>query len=632
MRWEKITWLMDAIQYELRSYRILLSQLGSKIFSKLILINIIMSSSSSCKNNLILFALLLMLSLQALPCALGDVTLDAIAPSEAEVCNSSTVYVVWANVTTSPANSIEIDVKIPIDFSYEANSAYYTINPPGLRTQQNPTENGQWLNWTSIASLAVDDALKIEFNLTPLCNAPSGDCITAYAEYDGGSAGPEDSASILVTKGLLTVTKEPKLQNAGEVIWTIYVDNIGTADATNVDVLDVLGDGFNNVNFQNILNATDGTIISDQPYPGFTTIKWASQTVPTGTAKWIANVTADTIGSCGRNHTQKVTVEGRCDTGCVYSNSSDDARVWRTGTYVLNSYEAMLRTNTLLIDSLESLLKNTTLDKDESVIFLDSFDDLAERQQLGLESFEDIVDCYWYDLDEEERVKLTASFEDLLRRQANITSSNEDLIKIAFCKLDPADQTIFRDRFQQRIEYEELLNQSFNTWLDRQEYLNDTDKPVWESFQESLNDLIARQHRLIASLNDLKNFDCQNIYLTITKEADKTSVQAGDPVEFTFTVTNETINEVKNLTINDTLLGVIVFNDTLVGSGPWEYKRTVKLNCSDCSHCVCSVCNFATASGDIVNDSGDLVAHTCVGSQQVCIIVNKPGTGPVHPG
>jgi uncharacterized repeat protein (TIGR01451 family) len=628
---EKIAWLMDAIRYEFHLCRIILIIIGDIIFTKSNLINNMMRPSLSCKKKLIPFALLLMLCLQAIPGALGAVTLHAIAPSEAEVCNS-TKYVVWANNTEPSANNTEIDVKIPVDFSYDANTAYYTINGVGP-TQREPSQSGQWLNWSGMGDLTVDHQLKLEFNLTALCDAPSGDLITAYAIYDDGAAGPQDSGSILVKKGLLKVAKEPKLQDAGKASWTNYIDNIGTDDATNVTVLDVLGDGFNNVSFQNILNATDGSIIPDQPYPGFTTIKWTSQTVPTGTAKWIANVTADTISLCGLNHTERVTVEGRCDTGCVYSNSSDTARVWGPGAYVLNSFETMLRTNTLLLDSLESLLKNTTLDEDGSVIFLDSFDDLAERQQLGLESFEDIVECYWFDLDSAERIKFTASFEDLLRRQANITSSNEDLIKIAFCKLDDANQTRFLNRFQQRIEYEEeLLNQSFKVWLERQEYLNDTDKPVWESFQKSLDDLIGRQHRLIASLNDLKDFDCNQIYLDISKEVNKTSVQAGDTVEFTFTVTNKTANEVKNLTINDTLLGVLVFNDTPVGPGPWQYTRTARLNCSGCTGCFCRVCNFATACGDVVDGSGGLIAHTCVGSQQVCVIVDKPGTTPVYPG
>jgi uncharacterized repeat protein (TIGR01451 family) len=291
----------------------------------------------------------------------------------------------------------------------------------------------------------------------------------------------------------------------------------------------------------------------------------------------------------------------------------------------------MMRGNTMLISSLESLLKNTTLNEDASVMFLDSFDDLADRMQQGLGNFAGLVRCYWKDLSMEERVKFTSSLEDLLRRQARILSSNEDLLKRGFCMLDNEDKHNFSKRFQDRIHYEEfLLNKSFDDWLNSQQYLNDTEKQTWLAFLESYEDLIRRQLNLSASFQDLASFRCDQEYLKLSKTANQTSVNAGDTVEFTFVVNNTNSYDIVNLTLYDMLLGTIDYNATLKAHKNATYTRTLNAKCIDCNDCTCNVCNFATVCGNVVLDPSTRI-HRCVGSNEVCLSVKQPG-GPVHPG
>ena len=133
-----------------------------------------------------------------------------------------------------------------------------------------------------------------------------------------------------------------------------------------------------------------------------------------------------------------------------------------------------MRGQTDLISSFESLLKNTTLDANASIEFLASFDDLSERQQMGLDSFDGLVRCNWNDLDESQKINFTFSFDDLLRRQALIIASNDALLQRGYCQLNASQKTVFLARFEDRLHKEQSLLSGFYAWVESQNSLNST--------------------------------------------------------------------------------------------------------------------------------------------------------------
>jgi uncharacterized repeat protein (TIGR01451 family) len=525
---------------------------------------------------------------------------------------------------------------VPEGFIYKKNSALLTSdnsthNATLVSEPNDYTDTNRTLIWnsTNVDAIYYGETLSIHFHLvncTDCCDSvkSSSNFIRVnFTDTCDNSFNTSDTKPVTPLEGDLMVRKEPEIQFNGPVSWTIYVTNSGSTTAENVSIIDELGDGFTNV-------SSNGTKTKDVPYANWTTITWTNQNISVGST-WSTVVTAYANDTCGLNHTNHVTVKGICDSGCVYSKDSNLSRSWGVAVFELDSLETMLRGNTILISSLESLLKNTTLDENGSVMFLDSFDDLGDRMQQGLGNFAGLVRCYWKDLSVEDRVKFTSSFEDLLRRQARILSSNEDLLKRGFCKLDSEDKYSFSKRFQDRIHYEEfLLNKSFDNWLSSQQYLNDTEKQTWLDFLESYEDLIRRQLNLSASFQDLAGFRCDQEYMKLSKTANRTSVNAGDPVEFTFVVNNTNSYDVINLTLYDMLLGTIVDNATLEANENATYTRILKAKCIDCNDCTCNVCNFATACGNVVLDEINRT-HGCVGSNEVCLSVKQPG-GPVFPG
>jgi uncharacterized repeat protein (TIGR01451 family) len=534
-----------------------------------------------------------------------------------------------ANATISNITDV-----IPEGFLYNKSSALLTSNFPWHLLISEPndyTAINRTLLWnhTNVDAIYHGEALTIHFHLTNCTNccnsvkSSSNFIRVNFTDSCDESFNISDIKSVTPIKGDLLVRKEPEIQFNGPVSWTIYVTNVGTTTAENISIIDVLGDGFTNA-------ASTGHITKDVPYANWTTINWSGQDIPQGNT-WSTVVTAFANDTCSLNHTNQVTVNGICDTGCVYSIDSNLSRSWGVAVFELDSMETMLRGNTILISSLERLLKNTTLDDNASVRFLDSFDDLADRMQKELDSFAGIVRCYWKDLSAEERVKFTSSFEDLLRREARILSSNEDLLKRGFCKLDSANKSRFITRFQDRIHYEEfLLNKSFDSWLNSQQYLNDTERQTWLDFLASYEDLIRRQLNLSASFQDLAHFDCGQTIMKLSKTANQTSVNSGDAVKFTFVINNTNDKDIVNLTLYDMLLGTIADNTTLLAGENATYTTIIKARCADCNDCMCRVCNFATACGNVVQDESTRT-HVCVGSNEVCLNVTQPG-GPEYPG
>jgi hypothetical protein len=297
------------------------------------------------------------------------------------------------------------------------------------------------------------------------------------------------------------------------------------------------------------------------------------------------------------------------------------------------SYESLLRRQTVLIGSFENLLKNTTLNSSMSYRFLDSFDDLSERQQLGLYSFEDVVSFNWTNLDTQQRINLTASYEDLLRRQATVLSSNEALLKRAFCNLTTGQKQELLDRFEARLKYEVVLYEKFEDWLHFQQMI-ETDNggaeyETWMAFLDSFEDLIRRQADLLDSFEMLMKIRCDTTYLSL----DKTFTQNGNAVTYTYTITAGT-NKLQNVAIEDSLLGTIAEGFTLAAGNSRVFTRgPYTLKCADCDNCTCRVCNFATACGEVITSNGNFTA--CVVSDQVCPVINDFTVSPppiVYPG
>jgi len=302
----------------------------------------------------------------------------------------------------------------------------------------------------------------------------------------------------------------------------------------------------------------------------------------------------------------------------------------------MKSYEDLLRSQTALIGSFENLLKNSTLEYDEynyHYQFLDSFDDLAMREQLGLNSFEDLVSHNWSTLDPSEKISLTQSFEDLIRREAIVLSSNEDLLKRGYCNLSATEKQELLDRFEARLKYEVILYTKFEDWLHFQQTIENDPalKETWIGFLDSFEDLIRRQARLLDSFEMLLKIRCDSIYLGLTKTI------VGDTYSYTVTAGSDTAAtgvKVANVSINDSLMGFIAQGITLDSTNQFYTvtKGPLPTTCADCDNCTCNVCNFATACGDVVTPNGNFTV--CVVSDQVCMVVQDPigGLPYVYPG
>jgi len=300
----------------------------------------------------------------------------------------------------------------------------------------------------------------------------------------------------------------------------------------------------------------------------------------------------------------------------------------------MKSYEDLLRSQTLLIGSFENLLKNSTLmdtGYNYHYQFLDSFDDLAAREQQGLSSFEDLVSYNWSTLSPAEKISLTQSFEDLIRGEAIVLSSNEDLLKRGYCSLNPTQKQELLDRFEARLKYEVVLYTKFEDWLHFQVMIEDTQKNTWKGFLESFEDLIRRQANLLDSFEMLLKTRCDTKYLTLTKSI---LIQTGNTVKYRYHLIAK--NQTANITVKDSMLGVVK-TYAIVPAGfdeAWDYGP-VSLTCADCNNCTCKVCNFATACGEIVTRNGNFTV--CVVSNQYCVTVQDfatpaPAPGDIHPG
>jgi hypothetical protein len=303
-------------------------------------------------------------------------------------------------------------------------------------------------------------------------------------------------------------------------------------------------------------------------------------------------------------------------------------------TRSMESYEGLLRSQFGLMGSFENLLKNTTLNSTMSYKFLDSFDDLADRQQRGLYSFEDLVSYSWSDLDACQKIKLTDSFEDLLRRQAAIIASNEDLLKRDFCELGSEDKKRLLDRFEDRLKFEVVLLKKFEDWLHYQQMMEETEYDSWIAFLSSFEDLLRRQSNLLDSFEMLMKIDCTEEYITVTKSAEPQHIDlaAGNQVSYTFTVKNmNNIYSIKDIAVKDSLWGDVGTIALLAPGASQTLTLEKGPSCADCNNCQCKVCDFATACGEVTTPNGNFTV--CDVSNEVCVAVDENyGTAPIYPG
>jgi len=304
----------------------------------------------------------------------------------------------------------------------------------------------------------------------------------------------------------------------------------------------------------------------------------------------------------------------------------------------MKSYEDLLRSQTVLIGSFENLLKNSTLsgtNYNHEYSFLNSFDDLADREQQGMASFEDLVSYNWSTLSDDQKISLTQSFEGLIRSEAIVLSSNEDLLKRGYCNVTSAQKQELLDRFEARLKYEVVLYTKFEDWLHFQQTIEDqpTLKRTWMGFLDSYEDLIRRQANLLASFEMLLKTRCDTRYLSLTKS----NVTNAGATTYTFIVTHGAGIKLQNVTITDSILGVVAKDIKLDNVNPsyTTSKGPYNLKCADCNNCTCKVCNFATACGEVVTANGNFTV--CVVSNQVCVTVrdfSSPAPGPddIRPG
>jgi hypothetical protein len=284
----------------------------------------------------------------------------------------------------------------------------------------------------------------------------------------------------------------------------------------------------------------------------------------------------------------------------------------------ISSYEDLLRSQTSLIESLEDLLENTALNSSMSYKFLDSFDDLASRQQRGLYSFEDLVSFNWSELDSGQKIHFTYSYEDLLRRQAAIISSNEYLLERAYCKLGTEDKKRLLGRLEDRLKFEVVLLKKFEDWLHYQQLMEDTEYNSWIAFLSSFEDLIRRQSNLLDGFELLMKIDCTDKYINVTKSAD--SPHAGNQANYTYIVKNiNSTCSIKNIEVKDSRWGDVGTIAFLPPGSSQPLTLLKRLSCTDCDNCTCKVCNFASACGEAITPNGNFTV--CDISNEVCLAI-----------
>lgn len=399
---------------------------------------------------------------------------------------------------------------------------------------------------------------------------------------------------------------------------TVYANNSGT-QANKISLNIILGDGFIDI------DPANGTLVYNQPRPNWTSITRTGQTVPLGRNAWSTTISARSTEACGRAHINNVTVAGYCPSGCIYGNDSARARALSPAAYELGSLETLLRSQTDLIARFEGLLENSTLDTNTSIQFLNSYDDLSKRQQEGLEGFDSLVRCSWNDLDETEKIVFTFSFADLLKRQAEIIGNHDHLIQRSYCQLNNSQKIVLLTRLEDRLHREEDLLGQFHLWIEGQKSLDSTQREVWYQFLADFEDLVRRQSRLIACFQQILHSSCDGSFLSVLERANTGDATSKSPINYTIILNNTGSGSIKNIAINNSLLGEI-HEPSLIELLPGEERsisRTVSHNCSYCTGCTCKICDFSLVCADVYRDARN-ITHVCIVGNEVCLNVSEP--------
>lgn len=561
------------------------------------------------------------------------------ANGKIDTCGGDVVFTI--KNTGAIALVANLTYTLPAGFVYQENSARITSSNASHSAsflQHEPLDysaSNSTLIWRSPALDKIYNGETITIrlklvNCVGCCNSsvPSPSTLRFYyLDSCGTPYSATRSQTVTPLQASLAVRKEPAVQFLGDVNWKISIDNLGTKTAENVSVLDVLGEGFIEI------NPANGTLIQDQPLLKQTSILWTGQRVPAGLGTWSVTVSARSSEDCGLAHTNNVTVTGRCQSGCIYSNHSARARALSPAAFELSSLEALLRSQTDLVFGFEGLLKNSTLDANRSIQFINSFDDLSNRQQQGLEGFDTLVRCNWKDLEEEERINFSRSFADLLTRQADIIADQDLLLQKSYCQLNGSQKAILLTRLEDRLHKEQDLLHQFRIWVESQRSLDSTQREVWYQFLASFEDLVRRQARLIARFQQILHSSCDGSLLSVTESANTSDAASDRPINYTIFLENKGAHPVRNITINNSILGDIqeLPGIELLAGESRSIIRIFSHNCSYCTGCTCRICDFALVCGDVYLDEEN-VTHVCVVGNEVCINVSQAGGGPLYPG
>ena len=152
----------------------------------------------------------------------SDANLRVYGPSEANVCDTVTYTVVITNDATL-ANNVVITSAMPSPYSPSPQTcSFATIEAGGVRS--------------------------CTFAFAGGCAAVSGQNVVTLTQTGGPTI--VRYTDLVVNPGAITVRKEPAVQTAyieDVVSWTVYIENTGYGDVSNVVITDVLGSGLSYV-------------------------------------------------------------------------------------------------------------------------------------------------------------------------------------------------------------------------------------------------------------------------------------------------------------------------------------------------------------------------------------------------
>ncbi|HWQ20135.1 MAG TPA: lamin tail domain-containing protein, partial [Methanotrichaceae archaeon] len=225
--------------------------------------------------------------------------------------------------------ALEIIDVVPEGLEYVDGSARI-VSPPGYAILGTPAYNGasRTLNFT-IDKIGKSETLTIAIDLkdcksccSDIAPNPANSLTLQYMDACGNAVIRSNTWIVDIQLPALSVSKTPKVQQAdrqGRVGWNITVNNTGTGTASNVEITDLLGNGFTNI------DASDGTSVRDS-HTGWTTIKWPNQTIDPE-AVWQRHITASLTNPQG-DTTNSIEAKGSCISNeCTYSQPPRDSTV-----------------------------------------------------------------------------------------------------------------------------------------------------------------------------------------------------------------------------------------------------------------------------------------------------------------